>query len=89
MAAAKGAGKNRRNTNEERVGEMGDCGDGGMEGKGKCGCCGLEVTDTGLGCEICDKWFHIKCQGVTQTKYDTINEVKIHIGIVKAATKES
>lgn len=78
MAAAKG-GKSGRNKNEERVGEMGECGDGGKEEKGKCGGCGLAVTETGLGCEICDKWFHIKCQGITQTKYDAINEVTKYV----------
>jgi hypothetical protein len=77
MAAARSAvakkGKMGKMENEERAEEMGECGDGGKERKGKCGDCGKEVKETGLGCEICDKWFHIECQGITPIEYKAIN----------------
>jgi hypothetical protein len=43
----------------------------------KCGNCSLGVgnNDHGIQCEICDKWFHIKCQNISEDGYKTLSEI--------------
>jgi hypothetical protein len=40
-------------------------------GHNECGDCKVAVTgkEKGILCEICETWYHIKCQGVTEDTY--------------------
>ena len=46
------------------------------ENKEKCGDCGQMVTsrEKGIQCEICDKWFHAKCQCVSDETYKQLQK---------------
>lgn len=45
-----------------------------------CVFCKEPVLDThkGLECEICERWYHIGCQGVTPESYVAIGQAKLH-----------
>ena len=43
-----------------------------------CGECKKEVTDEGLECEICERWFHCACQGVSTDTYKVLEQECIH-----------
>jgi len=54
-------------------------GGGGKKSKNKteiaeCGTCGKEVVLNGVECEICEKWFHGKCEDITQVTYEVIQQ---------------
>ena len=54
-----------------------------------CGVCSKVVSynDNGLMCEICDRWFHSKCQDICDTLYKQIcKKDNIHQGIVGFVT---
>lgn len=44
----------------------------------KCGGCTKVVgeSENGIQCEICDKWYHTKCQDISDEAYKGINEVE-------------
>lgn len=48
------------------------------DGKGNCGSCGKEVlaSQMGIECEICNEWYHGKCQELTKTAYEVITTNK-------------
>lgn len=43
---------------------------------GKCGTCSAPVTnqDNGASCELCDTWYHCKCQGISDAMYKAMNQ---------------
>jgi hypothetical protein len=43
----------------------------------KCGGCPKAVTDNkkGIQCEICEKWYHIKCQDISEESYKALKEI--------------
>jgi len=43
-----------------------------------CATCSKNVSekDLALGCEVCDKWFHISCQSITEDEYEFLIEHK-------------
>ena len=46
-------------------------------GKAKCGSCQKTVSDIeGVQCEVCDRWFHCKCQSVSDSTYRAMSECK-------------
>ena len=47
----------------------------------KCGTCKKMVTDdtNGLQCELCNTWYHTKCQGVQDSLYQALNEYSTEI----------
>ena len=49
----------------------------------KCGDCGQAVKDTdkGIECEICLRWFHIKCEGVKDEIYRCMKKDQGHQGV--------
>lgn len=65
-AAAKGGGgkKSKAKIEEE------------VEAKAECGTCKKEVIDFGVECEICDTWFHSKCEGISVSAYEAMQENK-------------
>ena len=45
--------------------------------KAKCGACSKVVNDIeGVQCEVCDRWYHSKCQGVNESTYKAMTECK-------------
>ena len=40
-----------------------------MTGKEECGECGVAVSAKGVFCEICESWYHPKCQGISEDTY--------------------
>lgn len=48
------------------------------EGTVLCGECKLEVADEGLQCEVCERWYHLKCQDVTEEVYKILDQECIH-----------
>ena len=46
----------------------------------KCGECKKAVlaTDQSIQCEVCDTWFHSKCEGCVDETYKLLNQDKIH-----------
>ena len=44
-----------------------------MNEKDECGICGKNVTNDGIQCEICDKWNHSKCAGITSVADEFIS----------------
>src|SRR5260221_11689392 len=53
---------------------------GGTGSQEKCGVCAKAVLgkDHGLQCEICEIWFHAKCQNMTEDTYRVLNQESIH-----------
>ena len=45
---------------------------------GKCPKCQVVVKndDSSIGCELCEKWYHIKCQGISESELKFIAEHK-------------
>jgi len=45
----------------------------------KCGGCKKNVaaTDNGVMCEVCECWFHSKCQNITDDTYKLLNQERI------------
>ncbi len=46
----------------------------------KCGECKLDVTrtDKAIQCEICELWFHCKCEDMLDETYKVVKQNKIH-----------
>ena len=40
----------------------------------KCPECKNDVTEEGVKCEMCDKWYHSECQGVSNTLCAALQE---------------
>lgn len=53
-------------------------GKGGDKGGERCGDCGKAVNDadSGVMCEICEKWFHIKCENIGDPMYKAMMQFK-------------
>jgi len=53
-------------------------GKGGDKGGERCGDCGKAVTDadSGVMCEICEIWFHIKCENIGEPMYKAMMQFK-------------
>lgn len=52
-----------------------------MAGKpDKCGACKkvVAVSDNGVMCEVCEVWFHSKCQNLSEDTYRLLSQDKIH-----------
>jgi hypothetical protein len=49
---------------------------GETDDKGKCGNCSKEVLKEGIECEVCDRWFHCKCEGVSAGTYRALEQDK-------------
>ena len=45
-------------------------------GDSRCGACSKPVTDrdNGVACEICDTWYHSRCQGISDAMYKTMKQ---------------
>ena len=41
----------------------------------KCPECKKEVAEEGVKCEMCEHWYHTKCQGVSKALYAALQEV--------------
>jgi hypothetical protein len=54
--------------------EVGD----GKEEPVRCGECRKVVMDKGIQCEICELWFHCKCENVAEETYKLMNQDKVH-----------
>ena len=54
------------------------CKEGGQQAETDCPTCGKKVgeEDLGLECEICEAWYHIKCQGVSESEYEFLSNHK-------------
>jgi hypothetical protein len=57
-------------------GKANDKEDGHEVKSDKCGDCGMDVLDRqkGVECEVCEYWFHCKCQKVSDEVYKCIND---------------
>jgi chemotaxis regulatin CheY-phosphate phosphatase CheZ len=44
----------------------------------RCGECRKLVTDKGIQCEICELWFHCKCENVAEETYKLMNQDRVH-----------
>jgi hypothetical protein len=54
-----------------------EVGDGKQEPV-RCGECRKVVMDKGIQCEICELWFHCKCENVAEETYKLMNQDKVH-----------
>jgi hypothetical protein len=54
--------------------EVGD----GKEEPVRCGECRKVVMDKVTQCEICELWFHCKCENVAEETYKLMNQDKVH-----------
>ena len=55
-----------------------------------CGECKVEVTDEGLQCGVCERWYHCNCVGVSKEAYKVLDQECIHwfcIGCNKRVVK--
>ena len=43
-----------------------------------CGECKMDVTKDGLECEVCERWYHCECQGVSEEVYKVLDQDCIH-----------
>lgn len=41
-----------------------------------CGLCGKEVLEKGIECEVCERWFHSKCEGIISASYEALQKDK-------------
>ena len=53
----------------------------------ECGECGKEVVKEGVECEVCERWFHIKCVGVAVSTYKALEWIKHYIGTARGAVE--
>lgn len=65
---------NKKREKEEKVGEK------RAEKEEKCGVCKSTVEDVekGVQCELCESWFHCKCEGLQDDTYRLMKQDKIH-----------
>jgi len=42
----------------------------------KCGACNIEVVKDGIECEVCERWFHCKCEKVAVGTYKALEQDK-------------
>ena len=40
----------------------------------KCGTCSKAAADDSVQCEICEQWFHNKCQDISDLLYKALNQ---------------
>src|SRR5580693_4121381 len=61
---------------KEKEGQVGRSED--KKVKDNCPTCHKTVVDDdwALECEMCDEWYHIKCQGIEEDEYDFLNKHK-------------
>lgn len=72
------AGPSRGRTKAEGVSRMSTTTEKETAGKTKCGKCDLVVKDddSSLNCEVCELWYHIRCENIPQEIYDFMVDVE-------------